>query len=130
MFSISLGLCHDQGKQRRPEIQHIPLSLSLSLLPRIFEAQGFLYTLRVSKVPLEWTGPVKNFTKGHLGSNLIYMLFYSYTIFYFLMKSFFFSNNNHLLIHWEGGEDIHTHTHTHTFKQKPIITMTRPWPRG
>ena len=41
-------------------------------LPRIFEDQGSGYPLRVSKVTLKWTGPVQIFTKGQLGSNLVY----------------------------------------------------------
>ena len=39
-------------------------------LPGIFEDQGSVYPLRVSKVTLKWTGPVKILTKGQLESNL------------------------------------------------------------
>ena len=45
-----------------------PLSLSL---PGIFEDQGSGYPLRVCKVTLKWTGPVKILPKGQLESNLI-----------------------------------------------------------
>ena len=45
--------------------------LSISL-PGIFENQGSGDPLRVSKVTLKWTGPVKILTKGQLGSNLIF----------------------------------------------------------
>ena len=44
--------------------------LSISL-PRIFEDQGSGYSLRVYKITLKWTGPVKILTKGQLGSNLV-----------------------------------------------------------
>ena len=47
--------------------------LSISL-PRIFEDQGSGYPLRVSKVTLKWTGPVKILTMGQLGSSLLVML--------------------------------------------------------
>ena len=42
-------------------------------LPGIFEDQGSGYPLRVSKVTLKWTDPVKILTKGQLESNLMYM---------------------------------------------------------
>ena len=44
--------------------------LSISL-PRIFEGQGSGYPLRVSKVTLKWTGPVKILPKGLLESNQV-----------------------------------------------------------
>ena len=44
--------------------------LSISL-PKIFEDQGSGYPLRVFKIALKWTGPVKMLTKGQLGSNLM-----------------------------------------------------------
>ena len=47
--------------------------LSISL-PGIFEGQDSGYLLRVSKVTLKWTGPVKNFTKCQLGSNLMVVI--------------------------------------------------------
>ena len=46
--------------------------LSISL-PRTFEDQGSGYPLRVAKVTLKWTGPVKMLTIGHLGSSLLNM---------------------------------------------------------
>ena len=37
----------------------------------MFEDQGSGYPLRVSKVTLKWTGPVKILPKGELESNLV-----------------------------------------------------------
>ena len=42
----------------------------LSVTSRNFEDQGSGYPLRVSKVTLQWTGPVKILPKGQLESNL------------------------------------------------------------
>ena len=51
--------------------------LSISL-PRIFEDQCSGYPLRVSKVTLKWTCPVKILTMGQIGSSLMVILVFQW----------------------------------------------------
>ena len=56
---------------------------SLSLVsPRFFEDQGSWYPLRVSKVTLYWTGPVKILPKGQLESNIYSLIYNIYRVFF------------------------------------------------
>ena len=50
-------------------------------LPRLFEDQGSGYPLRVYKITLKWTGPVKILTKDQLGSHLQEMPLFCYSVY-------------------------------------------------
>ena len=60
-------------------------------LPGIFEDQGSGYPLRVSKVTLKWTDPVRILTKGQLESNLSSPLPTTYLLTYYFPNNLLLS---------------------------------------